>query len=299
MAQQMDILEYKMGDDPFQWNSAYLEPGALVQVIQPYKKSKTEELNLEIGDIVTLLEVSDNGMWRGVKNLESGVPEMGWFPSSAVQEFSEDALMTQDLVPIFREISRRPSSISFPNTDQSPTPSIITPKDSQKRTRSGSWYQKVFTKTASSASIKLSDKKSKRERSMSVPSTTDNFVSSPISFTPSPENLPTIDSSIATLNKTASKVDHKKGQPNPISNLIPPSKIDVFKKQFSLKTFPSPTMNLPRIKVNPAFKELVDTEWNYLQDLKLFDVCTINFVFRHYADTHHQIIQTVLKMFVG
>ena len=288
MAQQFEPSEYQMKYDSLHSTISSLEPGALVQIIKAYKKAQAEELNLEVGDVVTLLEVSDKGWWRGVKNLELGAPEMGWFPSAAAQELSEDSLMVPVPVPVSREISRRPSSISFPSVEQSPTPQGITPKDSPKRTRSGSWYQKVFTKTPSSASIKPADKKSKRERSMSVPSTTDNLACSPLSFTTAPDILPTIDSSIATLNKTTSKADLKKVQPSTIANLISPSKVDVFKKQFSLKTFPSPAASQPRSKFNPALKELVDTEWSYLQDLKLFDVGVVSYIFFNQSSCHSQ-----------
>jgi hypothetical protein len=265
-----------------------LEPGALLQVTEPHRKSKSEELNLEVGQIITLIEMKTDGWWRGVKDIGTSSPEMGWFPSSKVIECIEEMHSTSQRPSV--ESSRPSSPINLPLLESTSTTPLKL--DDQKRSRAGSWYQKVFAKAPSTASLKIGDRKSKRERSVSVPSTltVDTFA-----FKLDP--LPSVDSTIAALDKSDSESDLK--TPAMISNSINNdtnyasnnqqwSPMDAFKKQFSLKSFPTPLV-IPTLrghKINPAFKELVDTEWNYLQDLKLYDV-----IFRRHSFlrrlTHH------------
>lgn len=53
----------------------------LYKVLYPYTAQDESQINLDLGDIVTLIEKRGNGWWKGkIKDKE------GWFPGSYVEE---------------------------------------------------------------------------------------------------------------------------------------------------------------------------------------------------------------------
>lgn len=53
----------------------------LYHVLYPYTAQDEGQLNLDLGDVVTLIEKRGNGWWKGkIKDKE------GWFPGSYVEE---------------------------------------------------------------------------------------------------------------------------------------------------------------------------------------------------------------------
>lgn len=229
-------------------------PGTLLRAIHPYTKTRQDELELELNDLVTLLESPSGGWARGAKNLNSKIPESGWFPMTLVEVAQDQASQ----IPM-------KSSNSLASIDSNAG-------EYKKRSRSVSWYNKVFIKNGltGSKTQEISFSKGRRERSSSAPATS---ARSSQHFDSMMD--PVLDLSDPSLNQ----------EELPVSKELPPLvKAESSPEQQRLEADTdrpaSPTRPLLSLKssffgpiVNDAvLKEIVYTEWSYLQDLYLLQV---------------------------
>ena len=231
-------------------------PGTKVKAIHTYKKVKMDEIDLEVGDIITLLQVIDGGWWQGAKNMHKKTAEYGWFPCSIVE-----LLSVAD--------------------EQNLETSVF--ENKHKRTRSGSWFNNTMAKDNSKKAAGKKEEKHKRERSSSAPAKA--VVFAPLHSTPMETVLDTSDPSLneckdSTLPETISKSKQS----------VDFGKIPLIIKSKSMSESPthvestrplSPTKAIRNLRnsiftpapVNEALEELLKSEWSYVQDLLLMSVC--------------------------
>ncbi|KAJ3228771.1 cytochrome c oxidase subunit 1 [Chytriomyces hyalinus] len=63
---------------------ATIRPGTKLVCLFPYERTKADELEMEAGDIIVVLDAPEGGWWRGMKGFSTKTPTSGWFPCSMV-----------------------------------------------------------------------------------------------------------------------------------------------------------------------------------------------------------------------
>ncbi|KAJ3159405.1 cytochrome c oxidase subunit 1 [Geranomyces michiganensis] len=136
--------------------------GSKVIVKHPYEKTKADELDLIIGDMVVVMEAPEGGWWRGAKNLGGKIPESGWFPSTLVRPAPADEVKTTrpDVSPRAQQGPLSPTKHAIQ------APASESEADSTNDRRK-SWFQK---RIATKAPV-TTKKKGSRIRSNSAPAT--------------------------------------------------------------------------------------------------------------------------------
>ncbi|KAI8610548.1 hypothetical protein BC830DRAFT_732804 [Chytriomyces sp. MP71] len=61
-----------------------VRPGIKLQCVYPYERTKADELEMEYGDVIVVLEAPEGGWWRGMKGFSTKAPTSGWFPCTMV-----------------------------------------------------------------------------------------------------------------------------------------------------------------------------------------------------------------------
>ncbi|RKO99792.1 hypothetical protein CXG81DRAFT_20170 [Caulochytrium protostelioides] len=61
-----------------------LGPGAQVRVRYQWQPTKSDELQLIVGDLIVILQAPPGGWVRGIKDMHSKQPKSGWFPAAMV-----------------------------------------------------------------------------------------------------------------------------------------------------------------------------------------------------------------------
>ncbi|KAJ3147494.1 cytochrome c oxidase subunit 1 [Geranomyces variabilis] len=134
--------------------------GGKVIVKLPYEKTKADELDLIVGEMIVVMEAPEGGWWRGMKNLGGKTPQSGWFPAMLVRPCPDEA-ETASAVTVQPRMG--PSSLTKPAA-QVPEPE---PEADSTNDRRKSWFQKRITTKAPANS----KKKTARTRSNSAPPT--------------------------------------------------------------------------------------------------------------------------------
>ncbi|KAJ3389117.1 cytochrome c oxidase subunit 1 [Lobulomyces angularis] len=80
--------------------------GTQVVVVQDYTKQKADEVDLNIGDVVVVLESPEGGWWRGIKNVGDKNPASGWFPANFVNIVRQPEKKPADQESLKEEESR-------------------------------------------------------------------------------------------------------------------------------------------------------------------------------------------------
>ncbi|XP_068601906.1 ephexin-1 [Brachionichthys hirsutus] len=83
----------------FMSTSAHQADSPQVQCIQSYSSQESDELSIEMADVLNLLERTDDG-WMMGDRLHDG--ERGWFPSRVVEEIQSKDVRAQNLREAFR-----------------------------------------------------------------------------------------------------------------------------------------------------------------------------------------------------
>ncbi|KAJ3067517.1 cytochrome c oxidase subunit 1 [Podochytrium sp. JEL0797] len=61
---------------------ATVKPGTKLICVYPFERTKADELEINSGDEVVVLEAPEGGWWRGMKGVSTKTPSSGWFPNS-------------------------------------------------------------------------------------------------------------------------------------------------------------------------------------------------------------------------
>ncbi|XP_068174416.1 ephexin-1 [Antennarius striatus] len=83
----------------FMSTSAHQTDSPQVQCIQSYSSQESDELSIEMADVLNLLERTDDGWMMGERLHDS---ERGWFPSRVVEEIQSKDVRAQNLREAFR-----------------------------------------------------------------------------------------------------------------------------------------------------------------------------------------------------
>lgn len=83
----------------FMSTSAHQQDSPQVQCIKTYSSQESDELSIEMADVLNLLERTDDG-WMMGERLHDG--ERGWFPSRLVEEILNKEVRSQNLREAFR-----------------------------------------------------------------------------------------------------------------------------------------------------------------------------------------------------
>ena len=216
-----------------------IDPGSIVRVAHFFSKTRQDELDLVPGDLVTILECPEGGWCKGIKGIDTKNPTTGWFP-----------IVISEKMDQFKNLENGPNDSNLESNN-----------NGYKRSRSASVFGKVFGKSISIKSIIASDNKIRRTRSTSAPCSQQSLV-----FSIDLESV--ADSSLESLNRM------NKTTEIPFIRTTELKKIDESKR-------PSSPSKLLKLKSTSSFspakeymslRELVDTEWHYLQDLYLIRV---------------------------
>ncbi|KAJ3023485.1 cytochrome c oxidase subunit 1 [Thoreauomyces humboldtii] len=140
--------------------------GTKVKVKATYQKTKADELDLEVGELVVVMEAPEGGWWRGMKNLGGKTPASGWFPAIMVTVCEPD----QEAVPAKGPIPRGGSFAGSSTTINQVTESAADGPGDKRR----SWYKRIGTGTSAKGKASAEPRKKNRARSNSAP-TPHNF----------------------------------------------------------------------------------------------------------------------------
>ena len=156
-----------------------------------YFAEKSDELELQIDDVIVVLECPPGGWWRGMIN-QGKIVKTGWFPATLVEVLPEPS-------------SEQESSETYDQRqEQSPSEGHANAEDSKQGPRKIQWFQKL-TGTG------------KRGRSQSV--------DAPTSQTPSNSNQ-----SSSTLIRSSSDVTSAKVSSPSVSPSVASSRLSFFEK---------------------------------------------------------------------
>ncbi|KAJ3011965.1 UNVERIFIED_CONTAM: cytochrome c oxidase subunit 1, partial [Siphonaria sp. JEL0065] len=103
---------------------ATVKPGIKLVCIYPFERSKADELELEIGDIVVVLESPEGGWWRGMKGFSTKTPTSGWFPNSLVTLAPGENIPGWS--PTVKVRTKKEPVVGMPVLDETPT-TVIPP----------------------------------------------------------------------------------------------------------------------------------------------------------------------------
>ncbi|KAJ3092833.1 cytochrome c oxidase subunit 1 [Quaeritorhiza haematococci] len=138
-------------------------PGTQVIVKYPFERMKADELGVEVGDIIVVLEAPEGGWWRGMKNLAEKSPQMGWFPSTVVALISDDkkSATTDATAPSAPSaVSNNPAALATssdqPTAEDKTTDGNVTNEQGEK-TQSGQKEGSQLKVTAANKRTSLSD----------------------------------------------------------------------------------------------------------------------------------------------
>ncbi|KAI8818432.1 uncharacterized protein EV422DRAFT_569854 [Fimicolochytrium jonesii] len=133
--------------------------GAQVIARSTFSKTKADELDLSVGDIIVIVDAPEGGWWKGMKNLGSKHAESGWFPSTLVASYVEPVDQLE--------------SLQVPSTELEACTEVEGGDQSKRK----SWYslKRLSTKKPQTAGTSTppstnSAKKKNRLRSQSAPS---------------------------------------------------------------------------------------------------------------------------------
>ncbi|KAI8922184.1 hypothetical protein DFJ77DRAFT_14890 [Powellomyces hirtus] len=142
--------------------------GSKVIVKNEYHKAKADELDLEVGDLIVVMEAPEGGWWRGMKNLGGKQPLSGWFPAIMVRP---------------EEIFARPEKSTANNHNELIANQAASAEEREQEEGMGdkrkSWFHKRMTikkpdskgfiGNGSATAASAGQKKKSRTRSMSAP----------------------------------------------------------------------------------------------------------------------------------
>lgn len=103
-----------------------VNPGATVIAQYNYEPLNGDELQLVVGDSITVIEAPHGGWWMGIKDINTKHPLKGWFPANLVGEagqtlnqdgFERDNLLEEASSPSQQDIAKSVQEIS-PNTSK-------------------------------------------------------------------------------------------------------------------------------------------------------------------------------------
>ncbi|KAJ3410063.1 cytochrome c oxidase subunit 1 [Chytriomyces hyalinus] len=105
---------------------ATIRPGTKLVCLYPYERTKADELEMEAGDVIVVLDAPEGGWWRGMKGFSTKTPTSGWFPCSMVTIAPGETIPgwspTQKVLRRVSKATVAPPELTAPTTEPQQTP---------------------------------------------------------------------------------------------------------------------------------------------------------------------------------